>query len=458
MTTFGEKLRALMAERQISQRKLAKRVPCDGGHLSKIVNGRKNPSPELAQRLDELLDADGELVTLARARRKASQGIRSGGGANGGDPDDSTIAPLDLLSLAWTVGRLDQGVDRRSVLQLAPAVAAAPALGVGDPIERITRALTRPTSLGEDVVTHLEARCIGFHRLECVFPAKRLFRALLAHLNEITSLLEAGAADRWRMRLARIAGESAVLGAWLAWELGDVARSSALYRVAELAARESGDPVIRACSAIYQSFALSEVVGHHAAFRTLEGARSLVPDHGDLATRAWLMGRRAEEAAALGDISARRLIEEASALMADARPQSERSWTRCLESPRMSHMRLTIATRLGDARGVHAELDELLMLANDPAQKRTGRMLATIGLALTRMGDADEGVRFGERAVEAVRVSEAAYATSRLTELGDALRDDVSARSRELRAAIGVTCRDFASPRPSTAGTTPNPS
>ncbi len=55
MDTFGQKLRALMAERQISQRKLAKLVPCDDGHLSKIANDRKNPSLELARRLDDFL-------------------------------------------------------------------------------------------------------------------------------------------------------------------------------------------------------------------------------------------------------------------------------------------------------------------------------------------------------------------------------------------------------------------
>ncbi|TDC54465.1 XRE family transcriptional regulator [Actinomadura sp. KC345] len=73
MTTFGEKLRALMAERQISQRKLAKLVPCDGGHLSKIANGHKRPSPELANRLDELLEADGKLAAL-RPERPSSAG------------------------------------------------------------------------------------------------------------------------------------------------------------------------------------------------------------------------------------------------------------------------------------------------------------------------------------------------------------------------------------------------
>ncbi|WP_067793166.1 helix-turn-helix domain-containing protein [Actinomadura formosensis] len=68
MATFGGKLRALMAERQISQRKLAKLVPCDDGHLSKIANGRKRPSPELAARLDDLLDARGALAALCPRR------------------------------------------------------------------------------------------------------------------------------------------------------------------------------------------------------------------------------------------------------------------------------------------------------------------------------------------------------------------------------------------------------
>jgi transcriptional regulator with XRE-family HTH domain len=64
MITFGEKLRQLMAERQMSQRGLARLVPCDGGYLSKVAGGHKRPSTELAERLDELLGADGVLAAL----------------------------------------------------------------------------------------------------------------------------------------------------------------------------------------------------------------------------------------------------------------------------------------------------------------------------------------------------------------------------------------------------------
>ncbi|GAA2636810.1 helix-turn-helix transcriptional regulator [Actinomadura fulvescens] len=62
--TFGEKLRQLMAERGTSLRKLAKEVPVDQGHLSRIANDHRAPSVDLAQRLDKLLHAGGELAAL----------------------------------------------------------------------------------------------------------------------------------------------------------------------------------------------------------------------------------------------------------------------------------------------------------------------------------------------------------------------------------------------------------
>ena len=54
-----------MEARGLSLRELARRVPCDASHLSKVVHGRKRPSLRVAARLDDLLEAGGELVTLA---------------------------------------------------------------------------------------------------------------------------------------------------------------------------------------------------------------------------------------------------------------------------------------------------------------------------------------------------------------------------------------------------------
>lgn len=66
-TPFGERVLVLAEERGLSLRELARRVPCDASHLSKVVHGRKRPSPRVAARLDDALEAAGELVILAGA-------------------------------------------------------------------------------------------------------------------------------------------------------------------------------------------------------------------------------------------------------------------------------------------------------------------------------------------------------------------------------------------------------
>jgi hypothetical protein len=357
---------------------------------------------------------------------------------------------VDLLALAWMLGRLDQHLDRRGVLQMAAALGVTPALGLVDPIERIAHALTRPTGVTEDMVEYLEARSIGFHRLDIVASAGEIFRGLLAHLNDITTLLQVCLEDRLRIRLARTAGESAVLGAWLAWNLDEARRAVSLYRTTELAAKESGDPAILACSAIYQSLTLAEVGAHRTARQRLADAGHALPQRGDLATRAWLLGREAEELAAMGDPAAKDLIEQASDLLMRARPLRERSWTRCLEPPYLDHMRLTVATRLTDKANIYKYIGDLTALTNDPTPKKNGRELANVGLALVAVGEVHEGIHAGQRSLEAIQRTRAKYALGRLTQLGAALIE-AGPRARDLREGIRTTRQQLLSPRSPTA-------
>jgi transcriptional regulator with XRE-family HTH domain len=64
-TTFGERVLALLEARGLSLRELARRVPCDASHLSRVVHGRKRASLRVVARLDDVLEAGGELVALA---------------------------------------------------------------------------------------------------------------------------------------------------------------------------------------------------------------------------------------------------------------------------------------------------------------------------------------------------------------------------------------------------------
>jgi len=64
MGDFGSRVRALLAERGISLRATARALNYDPAYISRVINGRQQPSEALAAALDGLLEADGALVSL----------------------------------------------------------------------------------------------------------------------------------------------------------------------------------------------------------------------------------------------------------------------------------------------------------------------------------------------------------------------------------------------------------
>ena len=70
VTEFGSEVARRLAERGMSLHQAAKLAHYDVSYLSKVVNGRKPGSRELAERLDRLLgaDEDGVLVTGPQGR------------------------------------------------------------------------------------------------------------------------------------------------------------------------------------------------------------------------------------------------------------------------------------------------------------------------------------------------------------------------------------------------------
>jgi tetratricopeptide (TPR) repeat protein len=64
MGDFGSRVRALLAERGMSMRATARALSYDPSYLSRVINGRQQPSEALAAALDGLLEADGALLSL----------------------------------------------------------------------------------------------------------------------------------------------------------------------------------------------------------------------------------------------------------------------------------------------------------------------------------------------------------------------------------------------------------
>jgi transcriptional regulator with XRE-family HTH domain len=67
VSEFGSEVARLLAERRMSLRQAARLAHYDVSYLSKVINGHKPGSPELAAALDEVLAAEGRLVALAPA-------------------------------------------------------------------------------------------------------------------------------------------------------------------------------------------------------------------------------------------------------------------------------------------------------------------------------------------------------------------------------------------------------
>ena len=101
---FGERLVALMGERGLPLTEVARRVPCSPQHLSNIAHGRKGASAHLAGLLDRVLDAGGELVTLAETTEPPNRDERKPAAVSG-QPADAPASDHGL-SLPYVPGRL----------------------------------------------------------------------------------------------------------------------------------------------------------------------------------------------------------------------------------------------------------------------------------------------------------------------------------------------------------------
>ncbi|MEV5555817.1 helix-turn-helix transcriptional regulator [Nonomuraea wenchangensis] len=355
-------------------------------------------------------------------------------------PNDA--CDVDVLTLAWIVGRLDAHVNRRTMLLIAAGLTAETASSpIADPWERLARALAGPRVLDEDTVEHLEARTIGFHRLEYELPASALYQGLTSHLNELSTLLH-GAPERFRRRLAATAGEAATLASWLAWDLKRPAQSAAFDRVSALAAKESGHPVIQACTHAYRSYASEG----RAALEAVQRAQQFLPAQGDDATRAWLLCLEAEHLAGLGDRQAVERLRQAEEAFDRARPHRERAWTRFLDTGRMAAFQLSVHVRLGDERQVTAAGQQALTSVDgDGGHKRIAVIYADIAQAQFQIGDIPTGVTYARRALDAAQRTESTWGLQHLSNVEKALTGQRDPAARQLLGDLISTRRALGS-------------
>lgn len=243
---FGAVLRRMRHARGMSLRELSRTAPLDPGHLSKIENGRRDPTLDVAKAVDRVLQAKGELIALAQLQR--SERVRR-------------ALPFDPMR-------------RRSLLALgiaAPVLASTGSAGQG-----------RRRTVGINDAKELQETAAWLYGLDYQHGGAALWRAAKASAQDGYEMLENGVyGEVVEKELVRATGRAQMCAGWLAFDAGrhEIARSC--YNEALALARQAGDAEVEVHALSNLAFQ-SNVLGRpREAVRFIEGAvRADAAPHG----------------------------------------------------------------------------------------------------------------------------------------------------------------------------------
>lgn len=249
--SFGPELRRLRGVADMSLTRLAGLLHYSKGHLSKVETGLKRPTPELAQRCDVLLDAQGALAALVPAR---CPGNVTGEAMTRRETVDSEVW---LMTVAPDGTSWLQLVDRRQVL----VGGTTSVLGVGFSDRDVSAAARQAASL-----EGLRALFDQFRQLGHTASPAVVLPALIAQTQAVQGIA-AHCDARTQGPALRLAARYAEYVGWMCQEAGsDEAARWWTERAVELAAT-GGDRdlasyalVRRALMALYRNDA-AETVG-----------------------------------------------------------------------------------------------------------------------------------------------------------------------------------------------------
>ncbi|GAA1801677.1 helix-turn-helix domain-containing protein [Actinomadura chokoriensis] len=222
--TFGEALRRLMTNRGIGVRAIARQVPCDAGHVSKLCHGHKSPSEQLAARLDAILDAGGLLIDLARTTPEVpvqASSVNPGAHADEWGEDDE--------------------MQRRRLLQALATLGAASSPAV-EAVQCIRDGVDR--AIGRDESSHLdewEETVAEYGYTYLLLPPHRLLRDLAADLVTVQRITGRRTGDRSLPSWYRVTGGLAALMAKTLCNMGQPRIARDWWVTAQHAADASRD-------------------------------------------------------------------------------------------------------------------------------------------------------------------------------------------------------------------------
>lgn len=321
-------------------------------------------------------------------------------------------------------GEEQDAVKRRTLLGSATIGVSVAA----EPWGRLAFALSKGAKIDSPAAAALIDRAAELHVQELNLSARRLQKTVESHLDAITAALPRAGDHEGALTIA--AGETAALAGWVAWDLGEHDKANAYYKVTSQCAAAAGHPPLRALALTYSSYG---ALTPKAKMEFLSQAANDVRGHGNATAAAWVLGRRAEEAAAAGDeVGALRALDRARFAYDFADHASEQAWVRFVTPYRMDSLALSVYGQL--------RRPELTSTA-DTAVDRLGDglpdggvvVLGDLASALLRGGDVDQGVYVSRQFVAAAEAKPNTMGKERASTIASSLPDSEQELGRHLR-------------------------
>jgi tetratricopeptide (TPR) repeat protein len=293
-------------------------------------------------------------------------------------------------------------MQRRPFLRgLGAFIGLAAASAFIEPWERLSHALRHPSRVDRATVSSLASLTVMLESRESQENPRALLGPVEGHLGNVATLL--AGSPPLRPQLCSIAGETAALAGWLAFDIEDRPAAAGYFRVGIEAAKEANDRALGAYLVGSSCVQPAYRERPYARLRRLEGRTfGFARSDASPSTQAWLATLEAEAHALAGDTSkCLRVFDEAEAAMSRAGGEDESSRPRLafFDPDRLAGERGVALARLGQPDAAQDVLASALASLDPSVVKTRPRLLAALATAHVQQGDVDRACELGAEAL-----------------------------------------------------------
>jgi transcriptional regulator with XRE-family HTH domain len=362
---FASALAHLLAERDMSQRELARQIPIDAGFISRVLSGKRTVALSTAARCDEVLGSGDRLARAAEADLAMRRLVDPVGA-------DQQVGP----AAGETLPGLDPGLGSQ----------------LWEAYEALAGSQTTALSL-----EGIEAGVVWLHAHYADLAPRVLLPELITQTRLLTRALSGPQRIADRARLCSALGEIAGLRAWLMFDIGDLAASTAWFGLARRAALEAQDRDLVGWLCGAASLQPAYAGDHTVALEVIGQGVAVLPGDGGR-TGAWLHALAARSHAALG--AAASFEQEWRATGTDDGTGTRRHGMDLLDG-RLDVGYYAGTALLGLRRPGQARQALTVSLAALPPQRVKARSVLSLAVAVSHAqdGDADHAAHLAEQAL-----------------------------------------------------------